>query len=170
MCIRDSFHDIGKPRTRSVGPDGVSFHFHDVVGARMTRERMKALRYPTGEIEEVCRLVELHLRFHTYQLGWTDSAVRRYARDAGELLERLNELTRCDCTTRNAAKARALGARMDELERRLEEMRKQEELDACLLYTSRASVPHRLQGADAQQIHAISRQSDCQKRQELAGL
>jgi poly(A) polymerase len=124
------FHDIGKPRTRSVGPDGVSFHFHDVVGARMTRERMKALRYPTGEIEEVCRLVELHLRFHTYQLGWTDSAVRRYARDAGELLERLNELTRCDCTTRNAAKARALGARMDELERRLEEMRKQEELDA----------------------------------------
>jgi poly(A) polymerase len=124
------FHDVGKPRTRSVGPDGVSFHFHDVVGARMTRERMKALRYPNEEIEAVCRLVELHLRFHTYQLGWTDSAVRRYARDAGDLLDRLNELTRSDCTTRNAAKARALGARMDELERRLGEIRQQEELDA----------------------------------------
>jgi len=124
------FHDVGKPRTRSVGPDGVSFHHHDVVGARMTRDRMKALRYPTDEITAVCRLVELHLRFHTYQLGWTDSAVRRYATDAGDLLDRLNELTRSDCTTRNAARARALGARMDELERRLAVIRQQEELDA----------------------------------------
>jgi poly(A) polymerase len=124
------FHDVGKPRTRAVGPDGVSFHHHDVVGARMTRERMRALRYPTGEIEAVSRLVELHLRFHTYEMGWTDSAVRRYARDAGDLLEKLNELTRCDCTTRSVTKARALGARMDELERRLAEIRQQEELDA----------------------------------------
>jgi len=124
------FHDIGKPRTRSIGPEGVSFHHHDVVGARMTRERMKALRYPTQEIEAVCRLVELHLRFHTYKMGWTDSAVRRYARDAGPLLDRLNELTRCDCTTRNARKAAELDARIDELERRLAEIRQQEELDA----------------------------------------
>jgi poly(A) polymerase len=124
------FHDVGKPRTRSVGPDGVSFHHHDVVGARMTRERMKALRYPSDEIDAVCKLVELHLRFHTYQMGWTDSAVRRYARDAGDLLDRLNELTRCDCTTRNAARAKALGARMDELERRLAALSEKEELDA----------------------------------------
>jgi poly(A) polymerase len=124
------FHDVGKPRTRSVGPEGVSFHYHDVVGARMARERMRALRYPTNEIDAVCRLVELHLRFHTYQMGWTDSAVRRYARDAGDLLDRLNELTRSDCTTRSAAKARALGARMDELERRLAEIRTQEALEA----------------------------------------
>ncbi len=124
------FHDIGKPRTRTIGPDGVSFHHHDVVGARMTRERMRALRYPSSEIDEVSRLVELHLRFHTYRMGWTDSAVRRYARDAGELLDRLNELTRADCTTRNAARARALGERMDELERRLAELRAREELDA----------------------------------------
>jgi poly(A) polymerase len=124
------FHDVGKPKTRAVGPDGVSFHHHDVVGARMTRERMKALRYPTDETDAVCRLVELHLRFHTYQMGWTDSAVRRYANDAGDLLERLNELTRSDCTTRNAARARALGERMDELERRLVEIRQREEIDA----------------------------------------
>src|SRR5207249_7962312 len=73
-------HDIGKPKTRSIGPQGVSFHYHDVVGARMARERLQALRYPTDEVEAVSRLVELHLRFHTYRLGWTDSAVRRYVR------------------------------------------------------------------------------------------
>lgn len=124
------FHDIGKPRTRSIGPDGVSFHHHDVVGARMTRNRMRELRYPTADIEQVSKLVELHLRFHTYRMGWTDSAVRRYRTDAGELLEMLNELTRCDCTTRNEQKARDLGRRMDELERRLEELAEQEALDA----------------------------------------
>ena len=100
-----------------IGPSGVSFHHHDVVGARMARARMEALRYPTADIDEVARLVELHLRFHTYQMGWTDSALRRYARDAGALLDRLNELTRADCTTRNQAKARELERRMDELER-----------------------------------------------------
>ena len=124
------FHDVGKPRTRHVGPDGVSFHHHDVVGARMARERMKALRYPSDEIDQVEELVRLHLRFHTYQLGWTDSAVRRYAREAGVLLDKLNELTRCDCTTRNANRARALNARMDELEERISELRAREELDA----------------------------------------
>jgi poly(A) polymerase len=124
------FHDVGKPKTRAIGPGGVSFHHHDVVGARMTRERMKALRYPSDEIDQVSRLVELHLRFHTYKMGWTDSAVRRYAHDAGPLLEMLNELTRSDCTTRNEARAKALSARMDELERRLDELREKEELAA----------------------------------------
>lgn len=124
------FHDVGKPRTRAFGPGGVSFHHHEVVGARMTRERMLALRYPTEDIDLVTRLVELHLRFHTYRLGWTDKAVRRYVRDAGDLLDRLNELTRCDCTTRNPAKARALATRMDELEARIADLRQREELDA----------------------------------------
>jgi len=123
------FHDVGKPKTRSFGARGaVSFHHHEVVGARMTRDRMRALHYPTEETEIVTRLVELHLRFHTYQMGWTDAAVRRYVRDAGPLLGRLNELTRCDCTTRNAAKARALSRRMDELEVRIGELQAHEEL------------------------------------------
>jgi poly(A) polymerase len=125
------FHDVGKPKTRSFGPRGiVTFHHHEVVGARMTRDRMRALRYSAEDVETVTRLVELHLRFHTYRMGWTDSAVRRYVRDAGPLLERLNELTRCDCTTRNAAKAKALARRMDELEDRIAELRTQEELKA----------------------------------------
>ena len=124
------FHDIGKPRTRAITDGGVSFHHHEVVGARMTRVRMEALRYPSSEVDTVVRLVELHLRFHTYRLGWTDKAVRRYVRDAGPLLDTLIELTRCDCTTRNAAKARALARRMDELEARIAELRAQEELDA----------------------------------------
>jgi poly(A) polymerase len=125
------FHDVGKPKTRSFGPPGtVMFHHHEVVGARMTRDRMKALRYSSEDIETVSRLVDLHLRFHTYRMGWTDSAVRRYVRDAGPLLDLLNELTRCDCTTRNAVKARALARRMDELDARIAELRSQEELAA----------------------------------------
>jgi poly(A) polymerase len=126
------FHDVGKPKTRSIGSNGVSFHHHEVVGARITRERMKALRYPTEDIEAVTRLVELHLRFHTYKMGWTDSAVRRYVRDAGDELglQRLNELTRCDCTTRNKRRAEELARRMDSLEERIAELRQQEELDA----------------------------------------
>jgi poly(A) polymerase len=123
-------HDIGKPRTRDFGPTGVTFHHHEVVGARMAHERMSALRFSKEDIDTVTRLVELHLRFHTYSLGWTDRAVRRYVRDAGPLLVQLNELTRCDCTTRNAAKARALGQRMDELEARIVELRAKEEIDA----------------------------------------
>jgi poly(A) polymerase len=124
------FHDVGKPRTRAITDGGVSFHHHEVVGARMTRTRMEALRYSAADVDIVVRLVELHLRFHTYRLGWTDKAVRRYVRDAGEQLELLNELTRCDCTTRNAAKARALARRMDELEARITELGEQEELRA----------------------------------------
>jgi poly(A) polymerase len=101
-----------------------------VVGARMTRHRMQALRYPNDEVDVVTELVNLHLRFHTYRLGWSDRAVRRYVRDAGPLLDQLNELTRCDCTTRNANKARALSRRMDELEARITYLRQQEELDS----------------------------------------
>jgi poly(A) polymerase len=123
------FHDVGKPKTRSFGQRGaVSFHHHEVVGARMARDRMRTLRYPTEDIDQVSRLVELHLRFHTYKMGWTDAAVRRYVRDAGPLLARLNDLTRSDCTTRNLAKAKALAKRMDELERRIAELRDREEL------------------------------------------
>jgi len=124
------FHDIGKPKTRSIGPEGVSFHHHEVVGARMTEERMRALRYSHDDIASVRRLVELHLRFHGYSEEWTDSAVRRYARDAGPLLEQLNALTRADCTTRNKAKARMLAERMDALEDRIAELRTREELDS----------------------------------------
>ena len=123
-------HDVGKPRTRAFGPSGVSFHHHDVVGARMARERMIALRYPMHEVEQVAKLVELHLRFHTFRFGWTDSAVRRYVRDAGPLLDKLNALTRADCTTRDQRKAEELSARMDALEERIAELRRQEELDA----------------------------------------
>lgn len=124
------FHDVGKPKTRAIGPDGVSFHHHEVVGARMTRQRLRALHYSTDDVQAVSGLVALHLRFHTYKMGWTDTAVRRYVRDAGPLLDQLNELTRCDCTTRNEARARALGRRMDELEARIAELRAREELDA----------------------------------------
>ncbi len=125
------FHDVGKPKTRSFGPGGtVSFHHHEIVGARMTRDRMRALRYPVDDIEVVSRLVELHLRFHTYKMGWTDAAVRRYVRDAGPLLDRLTELTRNDCTTRNPARARALAKRLDELDHRIAELQQREELAA----------------------------------------
>jgi poly(A) polymerase len=121
-------HDVGKPGTRGYGPQGVTFHYHDVVGARMARQRLLALRYPNEVVDDVSKLVELHLRFHTYRMGWTDSAVRRYVRDAGPLLEDLNELTRSDCTTRDAKKAAALARRMDQLEERIAELREQEEL------------------------------------------
>lgn len=124
------YHDVGKPRTRNYGPKGVSFHHHEVVGARMTRERMKALRYSRADIEAVSQLVYLHLRFHTYAMGWTDAAVRRFVRDAGPLVDELIELTRCDCTTRNKRKAAELARRMDELEERIAELREQEALDA----------------------------------------
>jgi poly(A) polymerase len=121
-------HDVGKPKTRGFGPQGVTFHHHEVVGARMARERLVALRYPNEIVDAVTKLVELHLRFHTYRMGWTDSAVRRYVRDAGPLLDDLNELTRSDCTTRNAKKAAALARRMDELEARIEVLAAEEEL------------------------------------------
>jgi poly(A) polymerase len=122
------FHDVGKPPTRAITSEGVTFRFHEVVGAKMTRKRMTALKYPQDVIDDVATLVELHLRFHTYKMGWSDKAVRRYVRDAGPLLLELNELTRCDCTTRNARKAAVLAERMDELERRIAELRELEDL------------------------------------------
>lgn len=125
------FHDVGKPKTRAYAKGkGVTFHHHDVVGARMTRERLTVLRYSHDDIEQISRLVELHLRFHTYRMGWTDSAVRRYVRDAGDLLDELNVLTRCDCTTRNEKKAAALSKRMDDLEARIVELNAAEELNS----------------------------------------
>jgi poly(A) polymerase len=123
------FHDVGKPQTRGYQQGkGVTFHHHDAVGARMTRKRLTALRYSNDDIEAITDLVALHLRFHTYQMGWTDSAVRRYVRDAGPLLGELNVLTRCDCTTRNERKAAELSKRMDELEERIAELAELEEL------------------------------------------
>jgi poly(A) polymerase len=125
-------HDVGKPKTRRFEDDGrVSFHHHEVVGARMTRKRMQILRFPTDVTDEVCTLVELHLRFHGYGDGeWTDSAVRRYVRDAGDQLVRLHKLTRADCTTRNKRKADRLARAYDHLEERIAELSEQEELAA----------------------------------------
>ena len=125
-------HDIGKPKTRRFESDGrVSFHHHEMVGAKLTKVRMTALKYPNDQVKDVSRLVELHLRFHGYGSGeWTDSAVRRYVRDAGPLLERLHKLTRSDCTTRNKRKADALSRTYDGLETRIAELQEQEELDA----------------------------------------
>ncbi len=123
-------HDVGKPRTRKFLDDGtVTFHHHDVVGAKLTRKRMQALRFSKDETEAVAKLVELHLRFHGYGSGeWTDSAVRRYVRDAGDQLERLHVLTRADCTTRNQRKADRLRRTYDELEERIARLSEEEEL------------------------------------------
>lgn len=122
-------HDVGKPATRSFGPDGVTFHHHEVVGQRMTRERLRALRFSNDIVDQVSRLVFLHLRPHTLKMGWTDSAVRRYVRDAGPLLDRLNELVRRDVTTANKRKADTINRRIDDLEVRIAELTAQEELD-----------------------------------------
>ena len=126
-------HDIAKPRTRGYGPKGVTFHHHEVVGARMARARLQALRESTRVVDDVTTLVELHLRFHGYgegDGGWTDAAVRRFVRDAGHLLDELIELTRSDCTTRNERKARMLQRRMDDLVERIARLREEEELAA----------------------------------------
>lgn len=128
-------HDIAKPRTRGYGPKGVTFHHHEVVGARMARKRLQALKEPNDVVDDVSRLVELHLRFHGYGeagagAGWTDAAVRRFVRDAGDLLEPLIELTRSDCTTRNERKARMLQQRMDDLVARIAMLEEEEELKA----------------------------------------
>ncbi|WP_444663808.1 CCA tRNA nucleotidyltransferase [Cellulomonas sp. CW35] len=125
-------HDIGKPRTRKFEPGGgVSFHHHEMVGAKLVAKRLKALRYDKATVQAVARLTELHLRFHGYgEGGWTDSAVRRYVTDAGPLLERLHRLTRSDCTTRNVRKAQRLSAAYDDLEERIARLKDQEELDS----------------------------------------
>jgi poly(A) polymerase len=123
-------HDIGKPKTRNLIPGGgVSFHHHEIVGARLTKSRLKALRFDGDTIEQVETLVALHLRFHGYGDGeWTDSAVRRYVRDAGDLLVHLHVLTRADCTTRNAKKAERLAKTYDALEARIAKLMEEEEL------------------------------------------
>jgi poly(A) polymerase len=116
------FHDIGKPRTRSYEHGGVTFRHHEAVGARMTRKRLAAMGYAEPVVEDVAELVRLSGRFKGYAEGWSDSAVRRYARDAGRLLGVLNELVRCDCTTRNRAKEAGLQRDIDDLERRIKDL------------------------------------------------
>jgi poly(A) polymerase len=125
-------HDIGKPKTRAlIDGGGVSFHHHEIVGAKMAKKRLKELRFDKETVDEVTKLVGLHLRFHGYGSGeWTDSAVRRYVRDAGDLLVHLHVLTRADCTTRNARKAQALAATYDQLEARIAKLAAEEELAA----------------------------------------
>jgi poly(A) polymerase len=122
-------HDVGKPATKKVTEDGVQFHHHEVVGARMAETRLRALRYPNDVVADVVRLVEMHLRFHSYRLGWTDAAVRRYVREAGPLLDRLNQLVRADCTTQNPFRAKQLAALQDDLELRIARLAEQENLD-----------------------------------------
>ena len=125
-------HDIGKPKTRRFEPGGkVSFHHHDAVGAKMTRKRLKALRFDHHLVEDVSELVNLHLRFHGYvEEPWTDSAVRRYVKDAGPLYERLNRLTRADATTQNRRKAMVFSSAMDEMEQRVRDLKEKEDFDA----------------------------------------
>ncbi|TDQ55521.1 CCA tRNA nucleotidyltransferase [Actinorugispora endophytica] len=131
LRLASLLHDIGKPKTRAFESGGrVTFHHHEVVGASMSRSRLGALRFPKDVVNDVSKLVALHLRFHGYGKGeWTDSAVRRYARDAGPLLSRLHILTRADCTTRNRRKAAALARAYDDIELRIEQLEQQEELD-----------------------------------------
>lgn len=123
-------HDVGKPATREITADGVQFHHHEVVGARIAEGRLRALRYPEKVVQDVRKLVEMHLRFHTYRLGWTDGALRRYVRDAGPLLDRLNQLTRADCTTQNPKKAKILAELQDDLEQRIARLAEEENLAA----------------------------------------
>ncbi len=144
-------HDIGKPQTREIGPSGVSFHFHDVVGARMARKRLQALRFSSQEIESISKLVELHLRFHTYKAGWNDRAVRRYVRDAGSLLEQLNELTLADVTTRDQTKVRFFHEKMAELKERIQVLSEQEEL---------ASIRPELDGNEVMAILGVGPSKD----------
>jgi poly(A) polymerase len=120
------FHDIGKPRTRSYEHGGVTFRHHEAVGAKMTRKRMRTLGYPEEVVEDVTELVRLSGRFKGYADGWSDAAVRRYARDAGHLLGKLNHLVRSDCTTRNRARAEHLREHVDDLEQRIAELAEEE--------------------------------------------
>jgi poly(A) polymerase len=132
LRLASLLHDVGKPATRRFEPGGgVSFHHHEVVGAKLVAKRLRALKYEKQVVKDVARLVELHLRFHGYGEGqWTDSAVRRYVTDAGPLLERLHRLTRADSTTRNKRKAKRLADAYTDLEVRIERLREQEEIDA----------------------------------------
>ncbi|MGW0806196.1 CCA tRNA nucleotidyltransferase [Nonomuraea sp. NPDC002799] len=141
-------HDVGKPKTRRHETGGrVSFHHHEVVGAQMAKKRMTELKFPKDVVADVAQLVELHLRFHGYGTGeWTDSAVRRYVRDAGHLLDRLHKLTRADCTTRNKRKAVALSRTYDQLEERIAKLADEEEL---------AKIRPELDGNEIQRVLGI---------------
>lgn len=141
-------HDIGKPKTRRHEEGGrVSFHHHEMVGAQLTKKRMAELKFPKDVVADVSRLVELHLRFHGYGTGeWTDSAVRRYVRDAGHLLDRLHKLTRADCTTRNKRKAQALSRTYDQLEERIARLADEEEL---------AKIRPELDGNEIQEVLGV---------------
>jgi len=123
-------HDIGKPSTRQITPEGVQFHHHEVVGARMADKRLRELRYPNQIVDDVRKLVEMHLRFHGYGEGWSDAAVRRYVRDAGPLLDKLNQLTRADVTTRNERRAAKFQGLQDDLEERIARLAEEENLEA----------------------------------------
>jgi len=149
LRIAALLHDIGKPRTRKLEAGGVvTFHHHDVVGSRMARKRLQALRFDTDTTDAVATLIELHLRFFGYAEGaWTDAAVRRYVRDAGDLLERLHILTRADVTTRNKRKAGRLASAYDDIEARIAALREQEELD---------SIRPEIDGNRIQQVLGIS--------------
>ena len=149
-------HDIGKPKTRAlIDGGGVSFHHHEVVGARLAKARLKALRFDSKTIDDVETLIALHLRFHGYGDGeWTDSAVRRYVRDAGELLTHLHVLTRADCTTRNAKKAARLAATYDGLEARIEKLMEEEEL---------SKIRPDLDGAEVMKLLGLKPSSDVGK-------
>ncbi|MGO1803171.1 MAG: CCA tRNA nucleotidyltransferase [Microbacteriaceae bacterium] len=149
LRIAALLHDIGKPRTRKLEPGGaVTFHHHDVVGSRMARKRLQALRFDGDTTDAVATLIELHLRFFGYAEGaWTDAAVRRYVRDAGDVLERLHILTRADVTTRNRRKAARLASAYDDIEKRIADLREQEEID---------SIRPELDGNQIQQILGIT--------------
>lgn len=150
-------HDVGKPATREYGERTVTFHHHEVVGARMARERLRALRYPKHVVRDVSDLVFLHMRPHTFKMGWTDSAVRRYVRDAGPLIDKLNELVRCDVTTRNEKRARQIQRRIDELEDRIVELREREALDALRPPIDGNDVMEHLGLSPGPQVGAIMR-------------
>lgn len=137
------FHDIGKPATRKYEGKKVTFYHHEYVGAKITRRRLKALGFDKQTVHDIARLVELSGRFHGYQSGWADSAVRRYARDAGPLLADLNELVRCDCTTRHPEKLQGLQRRMDDLEDRIRDLAKAD---------AEARVRPDLDGADVMEL------------------
>ncbi len=149
LRIAALLHDIGKPKTRKLEPGGaVSFYHHDAVGARMSKKRLQALKFSTDIIDSVTELIALHLRFFGYSDGaWTDSAVRRYVRDAGDELERLHILTRADVTTRNKRKASRLARAYDDIEQRIADLREQEEIDG---------IRPELDGNQIQQILAIN--------------
>lgn len=167
------FHDVGKPRTRSFEHGGVTFRHHEVVGARMTRKRLLVLGYPDELVDDVARLVELSGRFHTFDAGWTDAAVRRYARDAGPLLGDLDDMVRSDCTTRDAKKVARLQAKMDDLETRIAQLARDDarraerpDLDGREIMEHLGLPPGRLVGAAREHLLELRRARGALTRDE----